>query len=178
MKKNRLELGRTLIEMLGVLAIMGALSLTGLSFYNKSVLNVKVQQAWEAVFKFKSMAQHYELRHPEDYCNQNSKPQDKRSETSAWYCMAEKSRCGSYCPFEAFEFLPPFAKGSFANFYIRINKSFTTIQILNIKVDHLCSTMFPDGHEDPSNSKIWVDDTKKDGKTTYKCYRYTTSIKW
>jgi len=159
------ELGRTLMEMMAVLAIIGLLSAMGLQLYRKAIVKMYAQEAWASVFKFLDDARNYDRLHP--------------GEAKAQYCSGTAALCGSYFPLEDFDILPTFAKGDPANFYVIANKALIHQQqgeskvmyIKNIRVDGLCSALFPGAKNQTSYLQIKKDDV------TYRCYRANSKVK-
>ena len=125
MKKNLMQLGRSMVEMLGVLAIIGVLSIVGIQGYKRAMLQMKANQAWESIQKFKTEVFNDYLVNPRD-CGGTS-----TNLTEAWYYSAPSydaikdypSTSGtkyrtSYCPLDVPDILPDFANGSIDNFYV------------------------------------------------------------
>lgn len=178
MKKTN-ELGRTLLEMMAVLAIISLLTFTALQSYEKAVDKVYAKAAWESALKFREAAMEYDRRHPQDMCNKtkDSGVYTKSELDNAWLCMGDSSLSTSkYCFLDAKELLPSFADGKYSNFYMFINKSFNIVQFRNIRRDGLCSAILPDATVTGSGSSAYL--KKAIGGVTYRCYRAKTSIEW
>lgn len=161
MKKNLMELGRSMVEMLGVLAIIGVLSIVGIQGYKKAMLKIKVNDAWEAVEKFRAVVQERMLLYPNEVCSGD------------WYAM-EPDKGSGYCYLDRPELLPPFTDGSTQNFRILINKPAAkgsgTIEVLDVNINGFCSSFLPDGKQASGN---WWD--KSRNGTLYRCRKTGSS---
>lgn len=125
MHQKIMELGRSMVEMLGVLAIIGVLSIVGISGYQKAILKLQANEAWDAATKFRAEVQSYSLMHP-----------DKKNT----YHGMKNSGDASVVWLNRLDLLPDFAKGSFDNFHVLV-VPYGNMQFKNIKIKHLCRTI-------------------------------------
>ena len=67
-KINLMQLGRSMIEMLGVLVVIGVLSIVGLTGYSQAMLRIKVNDTWDALVKFKNDVDAFRFMNPNEDC--------------------------------------------------------------------------------------------------------------
>jgi len=174
MNKNLMELGRSMVEMLGVLAVIGLLSIIGVSGYKKAMLHHYANEAWDSMMKFQAIVKERVVLYPKEKCNGTS--------TTTWYCSAKKGESGvasgsAYCYLDRKDLLPDFANGSYANYYNFIDPPMGIAQWRNISIDNLCTTLLPESKlTTPASGTPYY--SQKIGDIEYRCFRKSGSVAW
>ena len=171
---NLMQRGRSMVEMLGVLAIVGLLSIVGIAGYKKAMLQHYTNEAWDSMMKFQAIAKERAVLYPKESC-------------ASWYCSAlykapgapSSSTAAGYCYFDLKNLLPSFANGSYENYYNFISTAGTTAQWRNIPINGLCSALIPDYKVVGSSaSSQYLESKTPVNGITYRCYRKNVNVEW
>jgi len=142
MKYSGMELGRSMVEMLGVLAIVGLLSIVGIAGYKKAMTRIYANDAIEMAQRFYAFVQEYVMVNPDEKGKDIYVRSGTNKENVTYLNLTD--------------YMPAFANGNWNNYsiYIKIPKTTgnSTVLIYNIRKSGLCSTLFPNGTKSKKNS--------------------------
>ena len=148
MKKHFMQLGRSMVEMLGVLAIVGLLSIIGLYGYRKAMLQIKANDMWDALYKFEAAVEEYRLLHPEETRAFSSAP--SAESVSGMYSAPTDANAVFL---NRSDLIPAWAEGDPKKFMLLFSNNGGVLAIRHIMISNLCSTFLPQG--EPTSSSVW-----------------------
>lgn len=129
---------------MGVLAIIGVLSIVGIQGYKTAMLRHKANLAWEALNQFRVAVEEYLIAHPGD----------KNKTISSSSGTNNPSNNTIYL--NRVDLIPDFADNSIYKFnmYAVYGGAKPYIMVANISVDGLCTTMLPTGTSTVSDTSV------------------------